>query len=200
MISKKQPTGDEIRKRILAAASERFVQYGYNKTTMAEVAQDCGMSAANLYRYFDNKLDLGANLACDCLNTKRELLQATVRQTGRSAAERLHDVIMQALQYTHEQWADNPRMNEMVNAICRERMDIVEEHRRGEHQLLVELIEDGISRGEFHTDDVNGTATAIATAITAFNVPLLMPLYSLEDFRERAEGVVKLILNGLNKR
>lgn len=199
MSSRRSPTGAEIRQRILEAATERFVLFGYNKTTMAEVAQDCGMSAANLYRYFKNKLDIGANLACDCLATKRELLQNIVDQTERSAAERLRDVILQALQYTHGQWADNPRMNEMVNAICSERMDIVEEHRRGEHQLLMKLLEDGIARGEFQVDDVGDTATAIATAITAFNVPLLMPLYSLETFQQRAESVVKLMLNGLRK-
>ncbi len=200
MVNRKPSTGDEIRQRILEAATERFAQFGYNKTTMAEVARDCDMSAANLYRYFHNKLDIGANLACDCLAAKRELLQAIVHQNERCAAERLHDVVLQALTYTYEQWADNPRMNEMVNAICKERMDIVEEHRRGEHLLLVELLEDGVARGEFQVVDLDDTATAIATAITAFNVPLLMPLYSLGTFRQRAESVVKLMLNGLRKR
>ncbi len=200
MNAKKPLPEEETRQRILAAAAERFVQFGYNKTTMAELARDCDMSAANLYRYFDSKLDIGAKLACDCLETKRILLRGIVEQKERSAAARLRDVVMQSLDYTHGQWADNPRMNEMVNAICGERMDIVEEHRRGEHRLLVELITDGIARGEFQTDDVDDSATAIATAITAFNVPLLMPLYSLESFRKRAESVVKLLLNGLNKR
>ena len=37
------------------AAWERFVQYGFVKTTMAEIARDCGMSAANLYMFQSNK-------------------------------------------------------------------------------------------------------------------------------------------------
>ncbi len=48
-------TPNQVRARILEASQGRFRQYGYNKTTMAEVAKDCGMSAANLYRYFENK-------------------------------------------------------------------------------------------------------------------------------------------------
>jgi len=30
---------------------------------MAEVATDCSMSAANLYRYFENKLEIGIAIA-----------------------------------------------------------------------------------------------------------------------------------------
>jgi len=48
------------------AARGRFRTYGPGKTTMAEIAGDVGMSAANLYRYFDNK---------------HELVEACVQQT-----------------------------------------------------------------------------------------------------------------------
>lgn len=185
--------------RILAAASQRFAQFGYNKTTMAEIAEDCEMSAANLYRFFKNKLDIGANLACSCLDTKLVLIKETVQQSQRPAAERLHDVVLQILSYTHGQWANDPRMNEMVNAICDARMEIVNGYKSREHEQLVELLEDGIQRGEFAVADVNDTAEAIATAITAFNMPLMMPLCSYEIFEKRAESVVRLLLTGLMK-
>lgn len=199
MSTKTTQSGDEIRQRILEAATQRFGQFGYNKTTMAEVAQDCDMSAANLYRYFENKLDIGANLACNCLGTKRELLQTIIHQRERSAAERLQDVVLQAFDYTYTQWSENPRMNEMVNAVCGARMDIVNGHQQGEHQLLMELLEDGNARGEFQVSDIDDTATAIATATATFNIPLLMPLYSIETFQRRAKSVVRLLLNGLLK-
>jgi len=133
MATDKTEQNEETRIRILTAASERFTQFGYNKTTMAEIAEDCDMSAANLYRFFKNKLDIGANLACSCLDTEVLETKDIVQQAQRPAAERLNDVVMQILTYTHGQWADNPRMNEMVNAICDARMDIVDEarHRRG---------------------------------------------------------------------
>jgi len=58
---------ESTREQILSAATGRFERYGYGKTTMAEIAGDCEMSAANLYRYFESKLDIGAALACDCM-------------------------------------------------------------------------------------------------------------------------------------
>jgi len=191
---------EETRTRILMAASERFTQFGYNKTTMAEIAEDCDMSAANLYRFFKNKLDIGANLACSCLDTEVQETKEIVQQDQRPAAERLNDIVMQILTYTHGQWANNPRMNEMVNAICEARMDIVDEYKREQHSILVELLEDGIQRDEFSIDDVHDTAEAILTAITAFSMPLLMPLYTFDIFEKRAKSVVRLLLTGLMKR
>ncbi len=44
---------DEVRERIVEAANARFSHYGFNKTTLAEIAGDCSMSTTNLYRYFE---------------------------------------------------------------------------------------------------------------------------------------------------
>ena len=49
---------DSIKSQIVAAAKKRFTHFGYGKTTMAEVAADCGMSPGNLYRFFPGKLDI----------------------------------------------------------------------------------------------------------------------------------------------
>jgi AcrR family transcriptional regulator len=45
--------GDQLSGKIVAAARARFQRYGYAKTSMQEIAADCGMSAANLYHYYD---------------------------------------------------------------------------------------------------------------------------------------------------
>ncbi|VAW87511.1 Transcriptional regulator, AcrR family [hydrothermal vent metagenome] len=85
MNAKMTQPSDEVRLRILEAATQRFAPFGYNKATMVEVAQDCGMSVANLYRYFENKLDIGANLAC--LSIKRERMPVVVHQHENSAQQ-----------------------------------------------------------------------------------------------------------------
>jgi len=190
----------DVRARILAAAGERFAQFGYNKTTMAEIAKDCDMSAANLYRFFKNKLDIGSNLACACLDTKLLLIKNVVQQTQLPAAERLHNMVLQILAHTHNEWANNPRINEMVTAICDARLEIVNQYELNRHKLVVELLEDGVRRDEFSILDVQDTAEAITTAITIFSVPLFMSLHNLETFEKHAKNVVQLMLTGLEKR
>ena len=51
------------REAILNAAAERILHYGYNKTTMSEIAADCGMSPGNIYRFFEAKIDIGEEMA-----------------------------------------------------------------------------------------------------------------------------------------
>src|ERR1700761_1681757 len=49
---------DIKREKILDAAHERFLHYGYSKTTMNEIAGDISMSKALLYYYFPDKSEL----------------------------------------------------------------------------------------------------------------------------------------------
>ena len=48
-------TDSERRARIVAAAERAFVRHGFHATTMQHVAEEAGMSAGNLYRYFPSK-------------------------------------------------------------------------------------------------------------------------------------------------
>jgi AcrR family transcriptional regulator len=190
---------DEIRQQILQAAEERFKQFGYNKTTMAEIAGDCDMSAANLYRYFENKLAIGAALACNCLNKDIENLKKIVFDKHTTPQDKVREFILATLDFTHTQWSETPRMNEMVTAICHERLDIVDQHVQNKQALLITLLREGNQLGVFDVADPQVTAEAILTATTLFDVPLLMPLFSREAFERKAKYLASLLLNGLLK-
>jgi AcrR family transcriptional regulator len=190
---------EEIQQRILQAAEARFQQYGYNKTTMAEIARDCDMSAANLYRYFENKLAIGAALARNCLNKDIENLKNIVLDKQLSPLDKLEKFVLATLDFTHRQWSETPRLNEMVTAICHERMDIVDQHVQNKQALLITLLKEGNQQGSFEVADPEVTAEAILTATTLFDVPLLMPLFSHEAFERKAKNLVSLVLNGLLK-
>ncbi|MNO47773.1 putative HTH-type transcriptional regulator YfiR [compost metagenome] len=49
---------DEVKAAILAAACNEFLEKGYNKTSMRDIARHAGISAGNLYRYYSNKEEL----------------------------------------------------------------------------------------------------------------------------------------------
>lgn len=191
---------DEIHAQILLAAQERFAQYGYNKTTMAEIAKDCGMSAANLYRYFENKLDIGAQLACSCLDGEAAMLLGIVTDKQRPVAQRLEAMVLGMLHYTHKRWSETPKMNELVTAMCDAKMDIVDQHFFKKQALFVTLIKNGNQSGEFDASDPEVSADAILTACALLDIPLLMPLFTLEALERKARGLVHLILRGLQKR
>lgn len=53
---------EATQQRIIESAFNHFRQDDYTKSTTAEIADDCRMSAANLYRYFRNKQEI--TVAC----------------------------------------------------------------------------------------------------------------------------------------
>jgi AcrR family transcriptional regulator len=199
MSSSKHTNLQESQQIILSAAENRFDQYGFNKTTMAEIAKDCNMSASNIYRFFENKIDIAASLACQCLDEQEQQLKDIVSNKDLSAEERLYQLVMALLHETHTRWQERPRMNEIVNAICEERMDIVDQHIQTKHAFLITLLREGVERNEFTVVDLQVTAEAISTALTLYDVPLFMPMFSLETFERKAKNVFSLILNGIRK-
>ncbi|HEX9062246.1 MAG TPA: TetR/AcrR family transcriptional regulator, partial [Clostridia bacterium] len=67
---------DIKREKILEAAYEQFLHYGYSKTTMNEIAGSLSLSKALLYYYFPDKSQLyiavTRKLASDYLKTLQD--------------------------------------------------------------------------------------------------------------------------------
>ena len=56
------PKAQRTREAILAAAADRFGQQGYQRTTVADVAEAAGVSLGTVYQYFRDRSDLVAAL------------------------------------------------------------------------------------------------------------------------------------------
>lgn len=188
-----------VRGQILDAARQRFTRYGFGKTTMAEIARDCGMSASNLYRYFENKGDIGAAMTRRCLGEKATALKAVVDDPEYSAPGKIRQFILANLRYTHNEWSSQPHMSELVDAITGSRPDLVGQHLAQTRSLLKQIIDEGVARGEFEVKDSRATAEAVMAAMFIFDYPNMMGLYPLEVFEQKAVMVADLIVHGLRK-
>ncbi len=191
------PDSEGTRLQILDAAQARFRIYGYRKTTMAEIAEDVDMSAANLYRYFEDKQDIAAACAGRCMGERLQRLRAVIREPGLRASERLQSFVLSMLRYTHELAHENKKINELVEIVADERPQFVYEKNKAEQALLAEILAQGNSSGEFDVSDVIASARAVHTATALFNVPSFMGLYPLPEFEQAATQVVDLLLRGL---
>jgi AcrR family transcriptional regulator len=188
---------DDTRQLILQAAESRFGQYGYNKTTMAEIAEDSGMSAANIYRYFDNKEDIAAACTSRWMCKRIDRLRSAIRQPGLSAIQRLQDYVLTNLRVSHEMAMENKKICEIAETITSNRQDLVHEKIDAEIALLAEILANGNESGEFNINDIIATARTVHSALVIFDVPIFMGLFPYEQFEERARAIVKLLVTGL---
>ena len=141
----RRPPEDERRAHILEAAERAFVAYGFHAATMTQVAEEAGMSAGNLYRYFPSKEAIVEGL---CLADQRERSKsfaalagaADLRGAMRSMLrEHVLGCPREKVRMIVEIWAEFSR-NERVAAVTR-RLD------RDVMEGMVELTELAKARG-----------------------------------------------------
>ena len=190
---------EEIREQILDAAETRFRTYGFGKTTMAEIAGDIGMSTANLYRYYENKLAIGSAMAGRCFCERKEHLTEIISRTGITESERLETFVMEMLNTMHAQFSNEPKVAELVEVIITKRPDMIQEKIESDKKLIAEILQQGNASGEFDVKDVNEMSGYVLAATAQFVTPFFMSIYPLDELERLAKGVVKLILNGLIK-
>lgn len=191
-------TAQDMRSRIVEAATERFRHYGYGKTTMAEIARDCDMSAGNLYRYFESKSDIGAAVGSAWFSALQDAARRAIGEAGPSARGRLEAYVRAVAAFTLETCRDSPHIQEMVDFLCIERRELLEDHMAVLNALVAGIIAAGNERGEFATRDVEGAARAFQIACTHFQYPPLLTLMDEDCLASDARSVVDLIVVGLN--
>ena len=191
---------EQKRIEIVEMAEQRFRDYGYNKTTMAEIADDLGMSAANLYRFFKSKQDIAAACAERCMGERCDCLVGLVEEKNLSASEKLLAFVMEDIRYTHERAENEPKVNELIEIVTRERKEIILSKVESQCELIAAILQQGNQSGEFDVKDLNKTSRAIYSSLTLFEVPIFLPLFTKEQFEQMATDLVELLLVGLRKR
>ena len=197
----KTETKKDTKSVILSKSEDRFSYYEFNKTTMAEIAKDCDMSAANLYRYFENKEEIGVAVVEQCMNEKEKIFRNVVQMTELSAGETLEKFVIEELNYLCCQISEKTKISELVQFISTHRMDIVDAHCGKKKALIAEVMAKGNASGEFEIADIVAAAETFITATMRF---WMLPLFFIlnepvDEVKEQAKKVVSQLVKGLSK-
>lgn len=187
------------REKILTAAKARFGHYGFNKTSMTEIAKDCHMSAANIYRHFNGKNDILAALATALFQKQEEDLSRFCESPFPDCSSKLHSFFLKSLALTHHYVTEQPKMKEMVDFISQERFDLIDSHRKAQQKLIQNILQEGVHRGEFVISDVAKTAETFRTATVMFYTPLYIDLFPLSELESSCTSVVELLLGAITR-
>jgi AcrR family transcriptional regulator len=193
-----QPSGyaRKTRARILAAAERRFKHYGFAKTTIVDIASDCAMSHANVYRFFRNKNEIVDAIAEDWL-AKSEAVCRGVLQRDAPAKRRLLDFVLELHRWKVREYLRGGRTYELLTLARNEGRPFIAVHLRALADILVEIIEDGNRRGEFAVRDPRQLAQIIQDATVKFCDPRLVAQYQSEPLEAQAENVMRTLFDGL---
>ena len=189
--------GCVTRAQIMDAASERFSHYGYGKTTIADISADCKMSAGNIYRYFESKVDIAAAISHDTgVQVMMDLQEKITKKT--KARDKLRVFLFSSLRTTFRQLDAAPRLSEMIDSVRKHRPEVRRKIRRLERSLLTEILKYGRKTGEFRVDCVQSTARVIQCLVSRFRWPQLNVVrVQLSRLETELEGTLAMILSAL---
>ena len=163
----------EQRCEIVTVAARLFREFGFKKTTVADIAQALGMSPANIYRFFAAKSEINGEVMRRLMSEVEDALAAIVDGPG-SATERLHALITTNERMNAGRYISERKLHEMVEAAFTEEWPIVKEHVNRVDQLIEAVIVSGMNSGEFAPGDAKLAAQQVHAACTQFCHPRLM--------------------------
>jgi len=186
---------------ILQAAAQRILHYGYNKTTMAEIAADCDMSAGNIYRFFPSKIHIAEAMTRKWDAQAHEAFKAIIKDGARSPSRKLPDFFRFKLDRNFNVCREHPKLGELVEIMGRERPDYLQEELAQERRYIGQILEEGVQSGVFVLrQDVETTSDLVQCAMFRFQLPFFWDRESLETLESELEGVLSLIFTGLAAR
>ena len=183
--------------RIVAAARKRFQHFGYGKTSMAEIAADCGMSPGNIYRFFPGKLDIAEAIASDDYKAHLERLTKLATRPDRNVREKLRDLLVEGLRRTYARLEKDPRALELARVLAAERPDFSDWMAGCERKLMVDLMEEARTARRIFGDRQDCHRRGHPVRNAEIPRPPALVAAPLAGLERELDGVLTLLLEGL---
>lgn len=161
-----------LREQILSAAMARVGEGGFAALTMQALAADVGIATGSLYRHFNSKGSLAAEVFAVASQREVDALAATVRGPG-GPVQRLAAGLER---FAARAWDSR----QLAFALIAEPVDPqVDEqrllYREAYAELFIELLQEGVAVGQFRVQQVNLVAACLVGAIAEVLIGPLSP-------------------------
>ncbi len=187
------PKDEEKREIILKAALERFKRFGFRKTTVDEIAKDARTSKRTIYKYF---------------TSKEEIFKTAYREMMYKETARVKEIMDKQPSVTDKLKLGFTIRREIIPQFSKEFLEDVSlpeiwegarEFRQKQFGMVVEIIEEGIAKGELKPINPQ----LVTMMIIGIADILLTPEFILNSgipFEEIIEAIEELLFYGICRR
>ncbi|MCK4539445.1 MAG: TetR/AcrR family transcriptional regulator [Candidatus Krumholzibacteria bacterium] len=187
----------DTRETLLRSAQKLFARFGFNKTTVDEIASAAHIAKSTLYHHFASK---------------EEIFRAVIEREGKTLAERIRDAVGAA---------DTPQdklrtyvitrmghLRELANFYSALRDEYLEHYPfiesvrqkdfEDEMAMFREILSDGVRKKVLNLKDgdVEVTALAVITALKGLEFPWTAQT-GIADVNEHAEVLLRMLFHGI---
>ncbi|MQY80406.1 MAG: TetR family transcriptional regulator [Bacteroidetes bacterium] len=189
---------DDTKERIINVAAKIFSKFGFQKTTVDEIARAAHKAKGSVYYYFKSKEELFQGVVEKEFHTLRnELIKAI--SNGINAKEKLMNYIIVRMKTI----GDLANFYQALKSDYINYLDFIEKIREKydneEVMLIKTILIEGVNNDEFEIDDVEFTAPAILTALKGLERPFFLN-NKYNKLENRLGELVKILIRGIEKR
>ncbi len=188
------------REGILRAASVMFQKYGFAKTTLDDIAQECGMKNTALYYYFKSKNDIiNEMFNCEMKKIQDKIRNAVVKQD--TIRNKIYAFVLEEL-------ISFKNKKRYFDLILKENLSIEQRQLafrqknkfdKFEKKLLTEIISEGIERNVFVNRSIDSVIYMISGTTWGISYFVLHGNREME-LNKIVDDVVNIMFSGLEKR
>ncbi|GKS75572.1 TetR/AcrR family transcriptional regulator [Acidovorax sp. SUPP950] len=191
------PADHDVRAQIATAAKEHFSRYGYEKTTVSDLAKAIGFSKAYVYKFFESKQVIGEMICTHCLaEIEAEIRQAV--EEGGHPPEQLRRMFKAIVQSTLKLLSQDSKLYEIAASAATEGWQSAAAYEKRIRQLLNEILEAGRKSGDFERKTpLDEAGDAIFLVMRPYLNPWLLQ-HSLHHAERASIQLANLVLRSLS--
>ena len=191
------PVDHDVRTQIVAAATEHFSHYGYEKTTVADLAKAIGFSKAYIYKFFESKQAIGEMICANCTRDLEATVRAAVAEAGHPP-EQLRQMFKTIVEASLRLFSQDRKLYEIAASAASEGWQVVRDYETRIQDLLREILLAGRQSGDFERKTpLDETVAAIYLVMRPYLNPLLLQ-HDADQAEEAAALLARLVLRSLS--
>jgi AcrR family transcriptional regulator len=188
---------EQTKEKILTVASRIFGKYGFQKTTVDEIARTAHKAKGSVYYYFKSKEDLFLAVVQQEINVLKSGLTRVIVDsqdaTGMIRNYMLNRMVLMkdAINYHESLKADFVDDFGFLT-------DCREDFTRFEIDLMKAVLERGLRENAFQIKDPQATAQVIILAMKAIEIPFYHQ-HKIAEYEQTIVELLDIIIKGLEK-
>ncbi|PVY74240.1 TetR/AcrR family transcriptional regulator [Pectobacterium versatile] len=191
------PSDHSVRDQVVEAAKEHFGHFGYEKTTVSDLAKAIGFSKAYIYKFFDSKQAIGEVICASRLAMIMDIVNLAIADAP-TASEKLRRLFRALTEAGSDLFFHDRKLYDIAAVASRDRWPSAAAHEEKLRQLIQQILLEGRQSREFERKTpLDETADAIYLVMRPYIVPAQLQ-YNLDTAVSAAVLLSSLILRSLS--
>jgi len=195
-MARPQTDHEAAAEQLLEAAEQLIRERGPISPSVTDIANACGMSQSNVYRFFPNKEALFEAFAERWFSELNENMEMVV-ESDLPPREKLYQFFAQRFVVKRARYEEDPDYFLACMALGDEHHDVVMSYVDLADHYMATILAEAISDGEFPGMTIDGLMSPVNLMLAPFCDPKLIPQYESATI-ENLRIAVNTLFNGLS--